>query len=393
MSVTATLEPASITTIPGELATFTLRLHNAADAEHVVRLKGVGDLASDMVVQPETIYVAAGETFELPVVVQVRPALLAGPHPVQVEVTVGDDAPTSVDATIAVNETTSYTVALTPPRSNSANAGRHRITVQNNGNVPVSIELAASTFDDTAAVELAAPVLTVDPAKSAKVELRVHPRTKFWNGAPVEHPFSVRVHGSDDVTHELEGTYNQGPRVRPWFVPALIGTVSALVLFTLAWFTLLKPSVENIADDRAAAANEADRAELEGKIAELEAAAAAAKALPLGSPADLRLNVDAQPGTSASESFTVASDRVLSVTDIVFQNPSGAVGRIALLRSGEVLLESELANFRDLDFHFVAPFRFDGSEIVEIRVECTTPGPTAASCAVGATVVGFVDRP
>jgi hypothetical protein len=165
-----------------------------------------------------------------------------------------------------------------------------------------------------------------------------------------------------------------------------------LVLGSLAWFAVLQPQVESIADERAALANEVEQAALDEKIAELEAAAEAARSLPLGSPADLRLNAEAAPGSTANESFTVASDRVLSVTDIVFQNPDGAVGRIALLRSGEVLLESELANFRDLDLHFVAPFRFDSNDTVEIRVDCQTPGPNDTNCQVGATILGFVDQ-
>ena len=32
------------------------------------------------------------------------------------------------------------------------------------------------------------------------------------------------------------------------------------------------------------------------------------------------------------------------------------------------------------------------ADTVEIRVTCVTPGPNAASCVVGATVVGFVDN-
>jgi hypothetical protein len=165
-----------------------------------------------------------------------------------------------------------------------------------------------------------------------------------------------------------------------------------LLLGSLAWFAVLQPQVESIADERAALANEAGQVALNEKIAELEAAAEEARSLPLGSPTDLRLNADAAPGDTASESFTVASDSVLAVTDIVFQNPDGAVGRVALLRSGKVLLESELANFRDLDLHFVAPFRFDSNDTVEIRVDCQTPGPVNTSCKVSATILGFIDQ-
>ena len=79
----------------------------------------------------------------------------------------------------------------------------------------------------------------------------------------------------------------------------------------------------------------------------------------------------------------------VSLTDVVFQNPSGAVGNVALRRNGDVLLESELANFRDLDFHFVAPFVFPAGSTIDITVDCITPGPGATNCNVGATLLGF----
>ena len=195
------------------------------------------------------------------------------------------------------------------------------------------------------------------------------------------------------MLNELPGTFEHRAKMPTWLGPAVAGMLGALIIGALAWFLLLKPSVESIAEDRAEAANLAERAEFDQTLASLEEASEEARRLPLGAPADLRLDAEADPGGSASTSFTVAADRVLSVTDVVFQNPGGAVGRISLMRSGEVLLESELANFRDLDFHFVAPFRFDGSDTVEINLECETPGPSDATCIVGASIVGFVDTP
>ena len=83
---------------------------------------------------------------------------------------------------------------------------------------------------------------------------------------------------------------------------------------------------------------------------------------------------------------------MFSITDIVFQNRTGAVGLMSLRRDGEILLESEMANFRDLDLHFVAPLQFEGGSTIEMRVDCTAAGPTFTECDVAATVVGFVDQ-
>ena len=38
------------------------------------------------------------------------------------------------------------------------------------------------------------------------------------------------MNGSDNERVTLEGFYEQGPRVRPWFLPALAGMLGALLL-------------------------------------------------------------------------------------------------------------------------------------------------------------------
>jgi hypothetical protein len=392
MTVSASFQPSSVASTPGTAAALTLRLHNDADAEEVVKLKALGDLAGHTVLQSETIYLEPGETFDVPVIVDVSTTLTSGAHSSGIEVSSGNGSRITAEAILSVEATVAYTVSLLPPRSSSGSSGKHQVIVDNTGNTAMMIEVAAEAGDDLVDIELAAPLINVDPGKTAKIEMKLHPRSRFWSGPPQEHPFTVRVAGSDHQIHELEGVYEQGPRVRPWFVPALAGMLGAILIGTIAWFALLRPAVESIADDRAAVALEEQQAVFDDKVAELEDAAERARQLPFGTPADLRLNAEAAPGGSANESFTVASDRVLSVTDVVFQNPDGAVGRVALLRSSEVLLESELANFRDLDLHFVAPFRFDGSDTVEIRLDCETPGPSATSCTVGASIIGFVDQ-
>lgn len=76
----------------------------------------------------------------------------------------------------------------------------------------------------------------------------------------------------------------------------------------------------------------------------------------------------------------------------MLQNPTGAVGTVSWRRGDEVILQSELANFRDFDLHFVAPYQFEEGVTMVLEVECRTPGAGQSSCPVGASLVGFVDE-
>lgn len=392
MSVTASFQPDRISAAPGNAAALSLHLQNNTDTERMITLSVSGALAAQTVLQTETIYLDPNEHFQVPVIVDASANLVAGPHNCVIEIK--DDKHTSTAAaTVDISATEAWVARLEPQRSKSATAGRHKVAVENSGNVPIMVELHSTAGSDLA-TELAAPAVNIDPGKTAKVEFRVAPHARFWSGPPVVHPFQLNVHGSNGEHCELDGLYEQGPRVRAWFGPALAGMVGALAVSTIAWFALLKPSVENIAIERATELDAVQQAELDDQVIAIEAAAEEASELPLGEPTDLRLSVSATPATTSTEEFNFDAagvGRVLSISDVIFQNPTGAVGRVELLRDDQVLLDQEMANFRDLDFHLVAPLRVDSGSSIALRVTCTTPGPGTEACETAATVIGFVD--
>jgi len=393
MSVTASFQPDRVAASPGQTAALSLHLQNNTDAERVVTLRAGGGLAAQTVLQTETIYLDPNEHFEVPVIVDANSSLVAGNHSCVIEV-VDDSETTSAAATVEINATEAWIAHLEPESSKSATAGRHKVAIDNLGNVPITVEIATATEQDVVA-EVAAPAISIDGGKSAKVEVRVAAQSRFWNGAPVEHPFTVSLNGSNNEHVTLEGCFEQGPRLRPWFLPALAGMVGALLLGTLAWFVLLMPTVRNIAQDEADQLDELQQATLDERVADIQMAAEEASELPLGQPTDLRLSVSAANGTAATEAFDFdqnGSGRVLSISDVIFQNPTGAIGRVQLLRDDEILLDQEMANFRDLDFHLVAPFTVNSRSTIALRVTCQTPGPGTESCEAAATVIGFVDE-
>ncbi len=389
MPVTARFVPDTVDLLPDAPNALTLRLHNNEQTAQAVRLESTGDLADSIVLGVDTAAVEPNQTFDIAVTVAVGSDAAAGPHSPTIALT---SECGSVDATFTANVVahTEHTLELRPLRSRSSAVGRHAVGVSNRGNVEVFVEFIADTPGSEFTIEVASPVV-VAPGTLLRVPVGIRPATTYWTGPVQEHSFTLRAESSDGSATELAGTFEQRPKVAWWIGPAVAGACAALFIGAIAWFALLRPWVEDAADDAATEAIAADRVALQEKIDELEAAAAEADELPLGEPTDLRLSVAPVGGSSDTDSQTIGNGATLSVTDVVFQNPTGAVGTVSLLRDGEVLLQSELANFRDYDLHLVAPYVFAASSEISLQVDCTTPGPGSSDCPVGAAILGFLD--
>ena len=75
---------------------------------------------------------------------------------------------------------------------------------------------------------------------------------------------------------------------------------------------------------------------------------------------------------------------------MVLQNPNGDTGFVQIKRDGNVLMQSALENFRDLDLHFVAPYMFNPGSKLTMTVTCTQPGPTRpGNCSISGSFGGF----
>ncbi len=392
MAITTSLEPTTTTSMPGTTVPFALRLHNPESVAQMVTLRPTGPLADYTVVDLASFELGPDGSLDVPSVITLPSSLSPGPHASTISVSIGDVEVATAEATVEVTAAAAHVALIGPPRSKSASNGRHRVTIENSGNVPVEVTVSATTDDPTITLQPETSHLSAEPGTSTFVDITAIPNEKFWNGAPVEHGFMVSTIGTDGQSFDLHGTFEQRPRLRPWWGPALAGIAGALVIGAILWFAVLAPYIRSTADNAAEDANAADRAALDDKIAELDASAAEAAELPLGEPADLRLSAEPAEGQTDTDTFRVGTSMVWSVTDIIFQNPTGAAGQVTLMRDDEVLLDESLANFRDLDFHLVAPFVFEGGSNITMSVTCDAPGPGQDSCAVGTTLAGFTDE-
>lgn len=408
MAVTAKFIPEQIELLPNTPATLMLRLYNDDEEARTVTLAASGDLSSFVRIDVATVIVDTNQIVDVPVAVFVPSTVEPGTYTISADVSI---APEPVHGEAVASDATSvhpsietataiavveahidYTIALQPARSRGATAGRHIVRLANTGNVMVTVELVGGVATDDVTLRLGQPSMSVAPGLTGLVPVRIEPPTTYWSGPFHDHDFTLVATSAEGRSDEFIGTYQQGPRVPNWVGPAAAGAGIALLLGTIAWFALLRPWVQDTADEAAADAIEQDRAALRERIADLEAAAAEAEELPLGTPIDVRLDVAPTGGNSEQDAIEFETGTMISITDVVWQNPTGAVGTASLRRGDEILLQSELANFRDYDLHFVAPFQFDENDELVLDVECRTPGAGASDCPIGLSLVGFVDE-
>ena len=226
-------------------------------------------------------------------------------------------------------------------------------------------------------------------------------------GQPKTMPFTVAVQPEGDAAVALDGSFLQEALLPKWLLPALL----ALAALALIWFFLLKPAVQTTARDAVAqpvaqANQHAAQAQKSADAASKDASAAAAAAgkpppttatptttqkkatsggassaaNALGSPVEGRLAVQCPP--TCSSSVKAASKQTLSVTDLILQNPEGDSGTLTIAVNGKTALVSRLDNFRDLDYHFIAPLTLSPGDSMTITVQCQNKGKKACTDAV-----------
>lgn len=252
------------------------------------------------------------------------------------------------------------------------------------------------------------PSLVVPPNSAAFVKVRLRPAKTFRKGTPVTRMFEVVVSEGDQPVAVAAGMMVQEQTIPRWVRRALLWTLVGLLLLTALWFAIAKPAVQS-------AAKEAAREEVTpptiaatsgggGSGAGAGAgsggggggSAGDGAAVAAGGGADVTsaAGVSGAPTTIDGRLFLTASGvaaydvpegSTLQVTDIVLQNPGGDAGPLQIRRNGTPLLVVELANFRDLDYHFVAPIVFTSGQKLELSAECTTPG-----CSPGAYFAGYL---
>ena len=178
-----------------------------------------------------------------------------------------------------------------------------------------------------------------------------------------------------------DGTMVQDALIPRWLPLLLLLLLLLAVLLVILWFLLVKPQIN------AAAQNEVKKQLAAAGITPGQKPSTATTAPPAApksasTPTTAVPTPTTVPTTNFNNSltangngtttYTVPTGKTLNITDLLVQNTAGDTGTVSLDRGSTTLLAWSMANFRDLDYHWITPINFTGGQQVNLVVSgCT----------------------
>jgi hypothetical protein len=421
MSPSATLERPGVSLEAGGAATVPLTVGNVGETADEYRFQVVGPLAPWTTVEPATVSVGPGDLATVRVGLHVPRSseISAGSVPYGVQVLPGRSSadPVVAEGVVEVRPFFDTVAELVPRESRGARGGRHRLAVDNRGNAPVDVRLLAKDPEDRLHLHLRPSGLRVVPGTVQFADLAVRPRGRIRRGTGTVHPFTVSVEPDRGPGTVLDGTHQQEavlPRrsVRAVVVVmllALLAVPAVLVVQRFGSAARELPAdatvyVQRCLADLVAGGDRAacrawppeDRAvppedrtveeslEGEGRVD--------------GTPPTVELTVTANAGGRESAVFTRGDENdAFNVTTIVLSGSEGDTGRWSLSRDGETVYYGTVEGFGGQAYAYPGVLLSPGQEVV-LKLECTgLDGGEAASpsdlCEVKAVLQGDLVPP
>jgi hypothetical protein len=418
LGANATLSQTMVRAEPGGQSSFLVTVRNTGTVVDQFTVEVLGSAAGWATVTPPTVSLFPGAdgqatvTFNPPRTADVA----AGEIPFAVKVTSHEDPEGSIveEGVLVVGTFADLFAELLPRTARGRRSARYDMALDNRGNDRVNAVLSAIEPDERLRFTFQPPAVVAEPDTATFSQVVARPVRTFWRGSAVTIPFKIVVEPEGVAPLVVDGTMLQEPRLPRWFWKAVLLVLVLLLLLVVLWFALLKPTVESAAKDAAEDAVEEPLAQTEEALQDLAAKVGAAPpeiagaggegeggtatedpagaqpgsgalAGDLGAPFDHRLAVSGSGVTD--DAFDVPDDQTFSLTDVVFQNPAGDSGTVELRRDDIVLIRVNMANFRDLDYHFVSPIVIGQGHSVSLHVECG-----GGSCSPAAYLTGFLKQ-
>lgn len=438
MPVLVSIASTRVDVVPGGTGSVEVTVRNVGTVVDEFRVTVLGPAAAWTTASPDVVALFPGAS--APVVVTFAPPrsseVEAGEVDVVVKVNSREDPDGSAAEELVVNVGGyDQPVAELVPRSvRAGRKARVQVAIDNLGNRRTQRAVSASDQDRALKFEAEPGTAVVEPGNAAFTRLTIRPVKTFLRGPDRTVPYRATLVDGDS-TVAVDGTFVQSALLPKWLLRALLFALAALLVLLLLWQVAFKPVIKSAA--RVAAIKQVEVAKedtvkplvdainkLVNRPAPVVPTGAAPPPTPSssgdtipaepaspasGTPAgsggagvggddgkgglskEHRFDLTAQPGTPAPLSWKPSKDAPgrFSLTDILLQNPTGAFGTITVKRdSGEVLISSALENFRDLDFHVIAPYIVDDGKELVVEVACAKDA--TAPCSASATLGGFL---
>jgi hypothetical protein len=425
MAVSVAFDNAVISAQPGQSSGCQLQVRNTGRVVDRVVLDVLGEARGWASVDPPELSLMPGAVGSARIVFAppraARPR--AGEYPFALRAYSQEDPEGSVivEGTVTLAPFTDIKAELVPRTSHARRRGRHRLIVENRGNADADLAVSAADQDNALEFRFRPDLLSVEAGSAVITRLRADPRRRFLKGPNKSLPFQAYVAGADSQAVTVDGAVLQRQIMPEWLLPLLAIAAAAAAALIALWFLVFKPQVQSAAVEAvnaqtrslASVAAKASRAAANADQAAVNAnaaagsseattartksgtsasasasAAAAAAAAPVPAPISTLMPSEVAPGQSVTIPYKLNSDQTLDVSDVLLENPAGNNGTMDIQSGTSPLFEFALADFRDLDYHFVQPLVFTSSRPLEIMVSCASGG--SAKCTPALSFSGTI---
>jgi hypothetical protein len=399
VSVHAWFSNDEVSIAPGETLTLPLTVHNLGDGTASYTIVPAGLTASWTTITPGNLTLF-GDSQDVVDVTVAPPALsstTAGPTSIAIRVIpLGDSDDAAVaEATLTVEPFDDCRIVALQPIQRTRHRATYEFMVENHGNTVASCRLHLIDPSERIDGDFDPPAVGVGPGSATLVRLKARASRGGFRRATRILDFEVEVgrQGFPPVTEPM--ALVQSPTIPGAVLARTAGILALLGAVVLAWFAVVKPTIED------AAADEVDRRLDELTPSEPNRGTAEA---PTDSPPDIddasqgagtsqfiRLAVDAPLTQTADQSTTLPDGAVFDVTDLRVENPYNDRGVATLLVNSEPLFIWSLENIRGSVFEpRITPIRLDAGDNITFSVRCDEIGDTSrATCTNALNIVGL----
>lgn len=379
---------------PGSTVTLALSIHNLGDETDVYTIVPAGLAASWVRVSRGNVTLFGGsqDTVDVLVTAPPLPTTSAGPTVVGVRIISQNDPDEASVAEIVldVQPFDDRRIVALQPVQRSRRRATYEFMVENHGNGLANCRLKLIDASGRIDGSFDPPAVGVTAGGASLVRLRAKAKRELFRRSIRTLDFEVEA---EEQSHDpAAGAMSlvQPPTIPGSLVGRVLATAAIVGAAVFAWFGVVRPEIQNTAEDQVDARIEELVPEEQTEpltptvtVAEpVETGTVDAAAAPVdeGEPKFYRLEVGAAVTLTSDESETIPDDEVFDLTDIRVENPFNESGLARLRINGDPVFQWSLSNIRGQLFEpRLTPIRLQPGDNITFSVRCDAIGTESTS--------------
>lgn len=397
VSVQAWFAHDEIEVAPGSTLTLPLTIHNLSDTTESYTVVPAGLAASWTNVSRGnlTLFGGSQEVVEVEVSPPRLPTTTAGPTAIAIRVIPLTDADDTMvaETTITISPFDDCRIVPLQPIQRARHRATYEFMVENHGNTIASCRLHLIDPTDRVDGDFDPPAVGVAPGAASLVRLKTRARRGVFRRSSRTLDFDVEASRQGFAPVNESMALVQSPTIPVDALARAVAVAAIVGGLALAWFGLVRPTIEDTVADEVAAQTVSDEA-TNGATPGV----GPSTTLPTANdgdvdvdatPAFFRLAVEPALTQTADQSTTMPAGEYFDMSDVRIENPFNDRGVATLLVNGEQLFIWSLENVRGSVFEpSITPIRLQPGDIVAFSVKCDEIGDATRSTCTNAVNVG-----